>query len=66
MSSGATKAIAKPYMLSLEKELADLLKQNIIEPIQGATHWLHPIVVVLKKFTISFKTSSGLDPVLEY
>jgi len=32
-----------------EKELADLVKQDIIEPVQGATDWLHPIVVVPKK-----------------
>jgi hypothetical protein len=36
-------------MPALEKELADLVKQDIIEPVQGATDWLHPIVVVPKK-----------------
>jgi len=49
ISSGATRAIAEPYMPALEKELADLVKQDIIEPVQGATDWLHPIVVVPKK-----------------
>ena len=49
ISSGATRAIAEPYMPALEKELADLVRQDIIEPVQGATEWLHPIVVVPKK-----------------
>ena len=48
ISSGATKAIEEPYMPALEYELADLVKQDIIEPVQRATDWLHPIILVPK------------------
>ncbi len=49
ISSGATRNIAEPYRESLKKELEDLVDQDIIEPVMGASEWLHPIVVVPKK-----------------
>ena len=49
ISSGATRNVAEPYRESLKKELQDLVDQDIIEPVAGASEWLHPIVVVPKK-----------------
>jgi hypothetical protein len=49
ISSGATRNVAEPYRESLKKELRDLVDQDIIEPVAGASEWLHPIVVVPKK-----------------
>ena len=49
ISSGATRNVAEPYRESLKKELEDLVDQDIIEPVTGASERLHPIVVVPKK-----------------
>ncbi len=47
--SDAVKAIGRQYMPALEKKLTNLIRQDITEPVQGATDWLIPIVVVPKK-----------------
>ncbi len=41
--------VAEPYMPALRKELDSLVAQGIIEPIEEASEWLHPIVIVPKK-----------------
>ncbi len=45
----ATRNVAEPYREPLKKALEDLVDQDIIEPVMGASEWLHPIVVVPKK-----------------
>ncbi len=49
VSTGATRNVAEPYRASLQAHLQDLVEQDIIEPVQGPSAWLHPIVVVPKK-----------------
>jgi hypothetical protein len=42
-------------MEALKKEKDNLLEQGIIERVNKATPWLHPIVVVPKKGTIEIR-----------
>jgi len=44
-SSGAFRDIPNAYLEPLKKELDLQVKAGIIEPVQGPTEWLHPIVV---------------------
>ena len=49
VNTGASRMVAEPYMPALRKELDSLVAQGIIEPIEEASEWLHPIVIVPKK-----------------
>ncbi len=49
VNTGASKSIPEQYMPALRKEIDSLIAQGIIEQVEGATQWLHPIVVVPKK-----------------
>ena len=49
ISVGAHRSIAEPLLPALKKEIDLLVSQKIIEKIEYATDWLHPIVVVPKK-----------------
>ena len=50
-SSGAFRNIPNAYLEPLKRELDIQIKAGIIEPVEGPTEWLHPIVVVPKKDT---------------
>jgi len=47
--SGALRNVAEPQKEALKKELDDLVRQEIIEFVEGPSEWLHPIVIVPKK-----------------
>jgi transposase InsO family protein len=51
VSTGAFRSVPEPQMEALKKEIDNLLEQGIIERVNEATPWLHPIVVVPKKGT---------------
>jgi hypothetical protein len=51
VSTGASRTIPEPLLPALRQELDTLLAQGIIEPVEEATAWLHPIVLVPKKGT---------------
>ena len=55
VSYGACRSVADPYMPALKRELDTLVNQGIIEKINYATPWLHPIVVVPKKGTTDIR-----------
>ena len=52
---GATRNVQLPYMQALEKELNNLVEQDVIEKINHSTPWLHPMVVVPKKGTADIR-----------
>ena len=51
VASGAFRQIPEPLMPAVKKELDALLEQGIIERVEHATPWIHPLVVVPKKDT---------------
>ena len=51
VSTGAFRSIPEPQMPALKREIDTLLDQGVIEKVEKATPWLHPIVVVAKKNT---------------
>ncbi|MGV0986826.1 MAG: hypothetical protein ACOYB2_19955, partial [Limnohabitans sp.] len=46
VNTGCSRMISEPYMNALKKELDSQVDEGIIEKVEGATEWLHPIVVV--------------------
>jgi len=50
----------------LRRELDLLIEQDIIEPVSGATDWLHPIVVVPKKNTTDIRMCVDLTKLNRY
>ena len=51
VSTGAFRSVPEPQMDALKREIDSLLDQGIIERVEEATPWLHPIVIVPKKGT---------------
>jgi hypothetical protein len=49
--TGAFRSVPEPQMEALKQEIDNLLEQGIIERVNEAMPWLHPIVVVPKKET---------------
>ena len=65
-SSGAFRDILSAYLEPLKKELDLQVKAGIIEPVQGPTEWLHPIVVVPKKDTSDVRLCVDLRRLNKY
>jgi hypothetical protein len=51
VSTGAFRDIAEAYKEPLKHELDSQVQAGLIEPVDGPSEWLHPIVVVPKKGT---------------
>ena len=51
INTGASRKVPEPLLPAVKAELESQVKQGIIEPINQATEWLHPMVVVPKKGT---------------
>jgi len=51
VSAGAFRDIPEAYKAPLKKELDSQVAAGIIEPVDGPSEWLHPIVIVPKKGT---------------
>jgi len=50
-STGAFRNIPEAYKEALKREIDAQVEAGILEPVDGPTEWLHPIVVVPKKGT---------------
>ena len=66
INTGASRMIAEPYMPALKQEIESLKAQGIIEEVEGATPWLHPIVVVPKKNTTDIRMCVDLTKLNRY
>jgi hypothetical protein len=51
VKTGASRKVPEPLLPAVKAELESQIKQGIIEQINQATEWLHPMVVVPKKGT---------------
>ena len=65
-SSGAFRDIPNAYLEPLKKEIDIQVKAGIIEPVEGPTEWLHPIVVVPKKGTSDIRLCVDLRRLNKY
>jgi hypothetical protein len=51
VNTGCSRMIPEPFLGALKREIDAQVAEGILEPVTGATEWLHPIVVVPKKGT---------------
>jgi hypothetical protein len=48
-NTGCSCLVPEPYLKALGHEIMNLVTKGVIEPAQGETDWLHPIIVAPKK-----------------